>query len=239
MGALAEQTTASDAASSAGVFEKKPSERQNKTEFRNKADRCGYIGFLPEENCHVNLAGYYGYLETAYYNSQDTEAEGKEIHPTCREIMDCSVVPIFLERARLEGLPVPDFYVTNEYFEPPVIIDPINPFMSRHSIVLKSGHQDRVAKSLTRNYTYAICCQELPPGAKIGSFRSILGWCPQSRYQSLSREIWRIFRMPLAHVRVIILTDGDVMVSRLLSLPFRKLTSNELRHIENRVEWPI
>ena len=89
---------------------------------------------------------------------------GDNVHPTCKEVLDSYIVPLFLEKARLSGLLVPEFYITNDYFEPPVIVDTINPFMERQSIVLKAGHQERVSKSLTRNYTYAICCQELPPG---------------------------------------------------------------------------
>ncbi len=197
------------------------------------------IGFLPEEGCFVNLTGSYDYLESGYYASQEMEAEGKIIHPTCKEILDSSVVPVFLERARQEGLPVPEYYITNEYFEPPVIVDSINPFMTRQSVVLKSGHQERVAKSLTRNYTYAICCQILPPGARISEFRSVMGWCTKSRYLPLSQEVWRIFRMPLVLVRVIILEDGSLMLSRLQELPSNKLFPSELRYIESKVQWQI
>ena len=197
------------------------------------------IGYLKDEECLVNLTGHYDYLEVGYYASQELEMNGKVVHPTCKEILDSSVVPVFLERARKEGLPVPDYYITNEYFEPPVIVDSINPFMTRQSIVLKSGHQERVAKSLTRNYTYAICCQILPAGAKIGEFRSVLGWCAKSRYLPMAQEVWRIFRMPLALVRVIILEDGSMMLSRLQELPFEKLSSSEIRHIEGKIQWQI
>ncbi len=194
---------------------------------------------MSDENCFVNLAGNYDYLETGYYASQEMEANGKIIHPTCKEILDSSVVPVFLERAQQEGLPVPEYYITNEYFEPPVIVDSINPFMTRQSVVLKNGHQERVAKSLTRNYTYAICCQILPQGARIGEFRSVMGWCVKPRYLPLSREVWRIFRMPLALVRVIILEDGNLMLSRLQELSYSKLSPAESRYIESKVQWQI
>lgn len=198
-----------------------------------------YVGYLEDENRYVNLAGYYGYLETGYYVSQDIDAEGREIHPSCREILDSSVVPLFLEKAKLAGLAVPEYYVTNGYFEPPVIVDSVNPFMSRQSIVLKNGHQERVAKSLTRNFTYAICCQELPKGAKIGNFRSILGWCTQPNCQPLSEQVWKVFRMPLAIIRIIIMENGDLLLSNLQPLPFSRLTPRELRYIESRIQWPI
>jgi hypothetical protein len=198
-----------------------------------------YIGFLEDENCLVNLAGYYGYLESAYYASQEISGEGKDIHPTCREILDGYVVPLFLEKAKLAKLPVPEYYITNGYFEPPVIVDSVNPFMSRQSVVLKNGHQERVAKSLTRNFTYAICCQELPPGSKIVTFHSVLGWSHKEGFQPLSRQVWELYRIPLVQVRVIIKEDGEILLSSLQPLPFAKLTPPELRYIESRIQWPI
>jgi hypothetical protein len=205
----------------------------------NLAGKMDYIGLFEEENCLVNLAGYYGYLESAYYASQELVAEGKDIHPTCREILDAYVVPLFLEKAKLSDLPVPEYYITNGYFEPPVIVDSMNPFMSRQSVVLKNGHQERVAKSLTRNFTYAICCQELPPGAKIMTFHSVLGWSTKEKFQPLSRKIWELFRIPLVQVRVIIVEDDKILLSSLQPLPFARLTPPELRYVESRIQWPI
>jgi hypothetical protein len=214
-------------------------ESGNISRFKNLAIKAGHIGFYEDEDCFLNMAGYYGYMETAYYISQEIETRGDNIHPTCREILDSAVVPIFLERVRLEGLPAPEYYITNGYFEPPAVVDPINPFMSRQSVVLKNGHQERVAKSMTRNFTYAICCQVLPPGAKIGSFRSVLGYCTKPLFETLSKEVWRIFRIPLAFIRVIILADGSLMLSRLQSLPFNKLTPAELKYLEDKIKWQI
>ncbi len=128
------------------------------------------IAYWDAEACYVNLIGDDGYMTSGYYTSQDMEAIGKPIHPTCKEILDASIVPLFLEKARLAGLKTPAYYMTNDYFEPPVVVDSINPFMSRQSLVLKAGHQERVSKSLTRNFTYAICCQELPVGGRSGAF---------------------------------------------------------------------
>jgi hypothetical protein len=210
-----------------------------KSFMTNLAAKMDYIGYLEDENCYVNLTGYYGYLENAYYASQELKAEDKDIHPTCGEVLDAYVVPIFLEKAKLAGLPVPEYYVTNGYFEPPVIVDSMNPFMSRQSVVLRNGHQERVAKSMTRNFTYAICCQDFPEGAKIGNFRSILGWSAKPQFQPLAEAVWRVFHIPLAIVRIIILENGEMMLSNLQPLPFVRLSPRELRYIESRVQWPI
>jgi hypothetical protein len=134
-----------------------------------------YFAYLDDEGCYVNLLGDYGYMTSGSYASQDLETMDKPIYPTGKEILDAYIVPLFLEKAKLAALTISSDYVTNDYFEPPVIVDSINPFMSRQSLVLKTGHQEGVSKSMTRDFTYAICCQELPIGARMGRFRMVLG----------------------------------------------------------------
>jgi hypothetical protein len=207
--------------------------------YQNLPETGMDVGYLAPEGCFVNLGGDYGYMTSAYYTSQDLEAAAKPVHPTCKEILDGYIVPLFLEKARQAGLRVPAYYITNEYFEPPAVVDSINPFMCRQSIVWKPGHQERVSKSLTRNFTYAICCQELPSGARIGHFRAILGWSVARRYRALAAALWETFHIPLAVIRVIVLAHGDTLVSALQPLPLRRLTARELSYVHKRVTWPI
>lgn len=197
------------------------------------------LAYHGELGCYVNLAGDYDYLTSGYYLSQEAAAEGKRVHPTCKEILDAYVAWLFLEKARLAGLAVPEHYVTNDYFEPPVVIDPINPFMSRYAVVHKPSQQTRMARSLTRNFTYAICCQELPEGGRIGWFRCVLGRSGSPRYRTLAQAVWEVFRIPLAKVRVITLRDGGALLSGVYPLAFHRLRRRELDAIDREVEWPI
>jgi len=54
----------------------------------------------PPEGCFVNLAADYRCLTPGYYTSQNLEAAAKPVHPTCEEILDGYIVPLFLEKAR-------------------------------------------------------------------------------------------------------------------------------------------
>jgi hypothetical protein len=198
----------------------------------------GHVAYHPEGGFFVNLAGDYNYIETAYYVSQDIEAEDRPVHPTCKEMLDAYVPPLFLEKARLAGIPVPNYYVTNDFFEPPVIVDTVNPFMYRQMVVLKGGMQRRVAKSLTRNFTYAICCQELPERAKVAYFRTVMGECGAGRYRELAWKFWEAFRLPLAEVRVVLAPGGDILLSGVDPLPYKKLTARERARLNRVVEWP-
>ena len=135
------------------------------------------MAFDSEAECWVNLAGSYDYLELPYYVSQDYENEQRPVRPTCKEMLDAYVTPLFLEKAKLHGLPIPEYYISNGYFEPPVVVDPINPFMTKARTVLSPGRQESTARSMTRNFTYAICCQDIPAGAKVTHFRAP-SWIP-------------------------------------------------------------
>ncbi|MFH2056501.1 MAG: hypothetical protein ABIJ61_11120 [bacterium] len=145
--------------------------------------------------------------------------------------------PLCLEKARQAGLAVPNFYVSNGFFEPPVIIDPINPFMIRSRKILKSGREHSIAKSMTRNFTYAICCQELPPNAHILYFRAVLGNCNSSRYLPLARAIWYLFGIPLAKVRVIVNGSKEPLLSDISQLLPSKLSKRELAYLQGETRW--
>lgn len=187
--------------------------------------------------CVLNLAGDYDYLSKGYYLSQEAEADGLRVYPTCKEILDAYVTPLLLEKASLAGIRVAKHYITNDYFEPPVVVDPINPFMSSHAVAHKASQQQRVARSISRNFTYAMCCQELPDGSRISWFRGVLGHCASARYIELACAVWEVFRIPLARVRVISLSDGDAWLSAIYPLAFQGLRTRELALIDAEVQW--
>ena len=195
------------------------------------------VGFWTREGCLVNLGGNYDYLELPYYISQDHEMAGQEIFPTNKQMLDAYVPPLFLTKARAAGIDVAEHYLSNGYFEPPVILDPINPFMIKSRIVWKAVKSDTVAKSMTRNFTYAICCQEIPAGSRIVSFASILGHASKSEHEDSARKVWEVFRIPLARVRLIITTDEKVLMSDIAPLPYEKLSKRQRRLIEKEIAW--
>ncbi len=196
-----------------------------------------FIARHKEGDYFVNLAGNYDYLELPYYISQDMELEGKKIHPTCEEMLDAYITPLFLEKAKINGLPIPEYYISNGYFEPPVIVDPINPFMERSRVVLHYPRMKSVGRSMTRNFTYAVCCQDIPAGASVRFFRAVFGWCLIPRYRDAARAIWEVFHIPLAKVRVIVLNDGRVLLSDISQLYLKDLKKREMQHLEGVVEW--
>ena len=186
---------------------------------------------------YINLNGNYDYLGAGYYLSQDYELAGLGIRPTCKEMLDGYIPPLFLEKARLAGIPVPEYYISNGYFEPPVIVDPVNPFTLKGKVVLRSGRARSIAKSLTRNYTYAVCCQQLPEDARIVYFQSVLGWSVKPRFRELSRHVWDAFGIPLATVRLIRTASDQLLLSDISPLFLEDLGILGTRYLEERVSW--
>ncbi len=198
---------------------------------------ASYVGVVRGESGFINLGGNYDYLGRAYYISQDYENEGKEIRPSCKEMLDAYVPPLFLEKAILAGLKVPEYCLSNGHFDPPVIVDPVNPFSLKGRIVLKTGRAKSIAKSLTRNFTYAVCCQQIPPGGRVVYFRSVLGWSVQSVYRDVSRAIWENFSIPLARVRLVLTGNNEYLLSDISPLFIDDLRAREIKYIKEQVTW--
>jgi hypothetical protein len=196
-----------------------------------------FIASSKDNDFLLNLIGKYDYMESPYFISQELEASGIEVHPSCKEMLDAYITPILLEKAKTQGIPIPSYYISNGYFEPPVIIDPINPFMIKSRTVLASNNIEKTSRSMTRNFTYAICCQEIPPGAVVKRFRSVLGWSVHKKFRDMSSLVWEVFRIPLAKVRVIVLDGGEILLSDISHLPFEDLNDKELNYLMNKVQW--
>lgn len=195
------------------------------------------VAWYAEGECFLNLAGNYNYMELPYYYSQDYENADSPIHPTCEEILDAYITPLFLEKAKQAGLKVPVYYISNGYFEPPILIDPVNPFLVKSAIVRKTGREKSVARSMTRNHTYAICCQEIKEDSRIVYFSSVLGWCNVKKYRVLSFAVWNTFHIPLARVRLVIEGNGDMLLSDISPLPLESLNRTEKNHLDECVRW--
>ncbi len=191
----------------------------------------------PETDSYINLAGIYDYLSDGYYLSQDYEHTDRRIKPTCKDMLDAYVPPLCLEKAKQAGIPIPEYYVSNGYFEPPVIVDPVNPFTLKGKLVRGSGRARSTGKSLTRNYTYAICCQELPEGAKLVYFQSVLGWSVKPAYRPIARQVWDVFSIPLARVRLIHTRTGEYLLSDIAPLSIEDLSGRATKYLEEHVKW--
>jgi len=172
------------------------------------------------------LDGDYRFLSEAYYRAVDAVNAGLSIRPSPQQVLDTAIVPLTLIKAEQAGIPVPEWYLTNEYFRPPVICHSVNPFMRRSAVIQHQGRAKAIVRSLTRNFQYAVCCQEIEPETVVREFAVLLGRTVSDEYSDWGAKVWEVFGLPL--VRVKLLQTGDRRVlSSLNPLPRRTLKPAE------------
>lgn len=186
---------------------------------------------------HVNLSGDYSYLLGGYYESLDAELSGVDIIPTTQDALDAYVVPIAMEKAKAAGLAVPDYdIVTEKLLPPPIMAYPINPFMDKGELIREADALKQRRKALTMSGKYAVICQKLGGDYRIDVARCVLGKCLTEEYRDFAAEVFRVFRVPLMRVRVVV-SAKEFLLSAIEPLPFDSLTLNEKKLLEGLEPW--
>jgi hypothetical protein len=185
----------------------------------------------------VNILGDYRFMSEGHYGSVEAENAGVKVYPTIKESLDAYIVPLCMERASKAGIPIPEYYVSNDIFEPPCIVYPINPFMKKHSVVYRSGHVKRIAKSMTRNFKYAICVQKIAEDVAIREYKCVMGNTTCDEVQDIASKVWDVFHLPICNIRVI--ENGKIMLSAIEPCPLQELGSRELKLLRKANEWQI
>lgn len=186
----------------------------------------------------AHMGGDYNYMSTAYYEVLDAELAGQSIIPTTRDALDAYVTPIALERARLGGLLVPESELVTERFPaPPFMAYPVNPFSSAAELIVDSESVEQRRNGLTYTGKYAALCQKLPSDYRVDIVRVVLGRCLVEEYRDFAHDVFSVFRIPLARVRVIV-ASRRYLLSALEPLPYESLTLNEKALLTGLGTWP-
>jgi len=183
----------------------------------------------------VNVSGNYEYLTEEYYRCQDAELAGGTLpSPTCADALDAYIVPVALEKAAMAGLPVPDWFLTNEYFQPPAVVDAINPFSRRFAVVRSEAECATAAKQLSWNFKYSFCVQRISDATELVEVRMVAGRTEQPDYADWASLVYAVFALPVASIRLLC-TGPVVQFSAIGMLPWRTLTATERRWAEELV----
>jgi hypothetical protein len=174
----------------------------------------------------VLLSGDYEYLTDGYYECQDAELRCRPgVLPTCADALDAYVVPIALVKADKAGIAVPKWVLTNESFPIPAVCYGVNPFTRKYAVVRTEREREMVARHLTWNFKYAMCCQSIGPDSEVIEFRMVGPRTEQQDLAPWAERVFEVFRIPLAKVRL--LRNGRLELSAIEILPYRFLTPNE------------
>jgi hypothetical protein len=176
------------------------------------------------------VSEHYGYKTEPYYTILDYEARGIKVAPTSRDVIDASVVPICLERARAVGVPVCKWGVSQGYVPIPSIIYGVNYFSNTtdYSIVEDIVASKKVINHITNNGKYPFCYQELKEGHSMESVISIFGNTVDKERDitNIAKKIYEIFSIPLVTL-VFIRVGEECFLSSLSSVKYSKMSKKE------------
>jgi len=159
---------------------------------------------------HV-ISESYAYKTESYYSILRHELDGEKVMPASSAILDASVVPLCLERARLAKIPVCDWGISQGYVPLPSILYGLNYFASTAAYCIV--HDEKQAKEAVRHLTncgkYPVCYQKIPAGATISTCTSVFGKTAGTGdgVAQLARQVYDLFGIPL--VTLVIVADGD------------------------------
>jgi hypothetical protein len=150
--------------------------------------------------CHIVSETYF-YKTEPYYTILRHEMEGRPVRPSSMSVLDAYVVPICLERARLAGIPVCAWEISQGYAPLPSILYGLNYFAtaSDYAVVSDSEKAKDVVRHITNKGKYPFCYQKLDDGAEVGSciaiFGKTIGSCRMSA--DIARRVYELFEIPL------------------------------------------
>ena len=177
---------------------------------------------------HIVSENYY-YKTEPYYTILRRELNGEPVRPPTREILDAIVVPICLERAKLAGIPVAEWGISQGYVPLPAIIYGLNYFATAHDyfVVNDNPHAKEVIKHVTNKGKYPFCYQHLPGDATIISCPVIFGKTEGGGEPgSIGSRVYEIFRIPLFRM-ILIGTGSRFLLSSISPVRYSELDEGE------------
>lgn len=172
----------------------------------------------------------YSYKTEPYYTILDYELRGKNVRPTSTAVLDAYVVPICLERAKLAGIPVAEWGISQGFVPLPAIIYGLNYFATSADFVLiRDGEKAKeVIAHVTNKGKYPFCYQKIPTDATVHSCVSIFGRTADScaAITGLAQKIYQIFSIPLVTM-VFVKSEDEYHLSSLSPTKYTRITNNE------------
>ncbi|MDD1694367.1 MAG: RimK-like ATPgrasp N-terminal domain-containing protein [Methanoregula sp.] len=206
-----------------------------KPNSRNPARREAVIArdtlfTLWHDDAYHLVSENYSYKTESYYTILRHEMEGRTVRPSSASVLDAYVVPICLERARLAGIPVCEWGISQGYAPLPSLVYGLNYFAttSDYSVVRDHENAKEVIKHITNKGKYPFCYQKLDEGAGLGSCVSIFGKTAGDCMGTteIARRVYELFAIPL--VTVVFVRYGDrYLLSSLSPTRYSALSTDE------------
>jgi hypothetical protein len=172
----------------------------------------------------------YSYKTDTYYTILQREIRGENVQPSSSAVIDAFVVPICLERAKLAGIPVCEWAISQAYVPLPAILYGLNYFAtsSEYAVVHDNEEAKEAVRHLTNKGKYPFCYQKLGEGAEICKCSAIFGQATghDDAVAQIAGEIYALFAIPLVQM-VLVKNDGHYTLSSLSSARYSQMPENE------------
>jgi len=183
-----------------------------------------------EDSMHVVSENHF-YKSEGYYALVKNEISGINTLPKSADVIDAYIVPICLEKAKLAGIDVCDWEVSDSYVTAPCIVYGLNYFATPGEFVIaRDAEQAReIIKHVTNSGKYPFCYQSLKQGEEVRTANMVFGKVANAKDAGLPRlaeQVYNEFRIPLASITYISSAER-CKLSSLGPVRYTKLTKDE------------
>jgi hypothetical protein len=184
-------------------------------------ERDGIIHVISED---------YSYKTEPYYTILNYELNGINVRPASSAVLDAYIVPMCLMRAKLAGIPVAEWGISQGYVPLPSIIYGLNYFATSadHFVVRNDGKAKEVIAHVTNKGKYPFCYQKITPDSTVHSCVSIFGRTTDScaAVTRLAEKIYQLFSLPLSTM-VFVRTGDEYLLSSLSPAKYSRISGDE------------
>ncbi|MGA7798057.1 MAG: hypothetical protein WB986_05450 [Methanoregula sp.] len=188
------------------------------------------LAIVRRDDAYHVIAEDYSYKTEAYYTILAHELAGDDIHPSSRAVLDAFVVPVCLERAKLAGIPVVGWGISQVYVPLPAILYGLNYFATASDFfVVQDNEQAKdVIKHITNKGKYPFCYQKLDDGATIHTCTAVFGRTTRgcTAIAGHAERIYGLFSIPLVSM-VFVKTGKEFALSSLAPTRYTHLSDGE------------
>jgi len=180
----------------------------------------------------------YSYKSRSYYEILRHELEGRLVRPSSSAVLDAYVVPLCLEQARIAGIPVCPWEISQAYVPLPAIIYGLNYFATSSDffVARNTGEAKDIIKHVTNKGKYPFCYQKISGDATIHSCTAVFGETSGTcgAVGPIAARIYELFAIPLVRM-IVVHDDSGYALSSLAPARYPELSETERAELVSRI----
>ena len=194
---------------------------------------------LKEDNSQYIVNESYFYKTEPYYAIVKNENEGIKTTPSSSDVLDAYIVPICLEKAKLAGIQVCDWTISDYFVSLPALIYGLNYFSTPSDNFLVSDHEGarKVIKHVTNHGRYPFCYQKMSDTSTVVRCASIFGKSIDccEKVSTIAEKIYEVFRLPLVEI-VLVKDESGCRLSSLSPVKYSQLSKDETEMLQDLLD---